>query len=66
MLVTFVDDANDQLFPLAFTIVEGKNNGRWGWFMACIYVRVTQHLDFVRDIRSTQGILAVILDEHLG
>lgn len=42
MLVVVGVDANDQLFPLAFTIVEGENNDSSGWFMACIQMRVTQ------------------------
>lgn len=33
MLVVVGVDANDPLFPLAFAIVEGENNGSWGWFM---------------------------------
>lgn len=42
MFVAVRIDTNDQLFLLAFTIVEGVNNDNWGWFMACIGMRVTQ------------------------
>lgn len=35
-------DANDQLFPLAFAITEGKNGSSWPWFMTCIKRFVTQ------------------------
>ncbi|CAM8983589.1 unnamed protein product [Rhodiola kirilowii] len=48
-------DANNQLLPLAFALVESENNGSWGWFMRCIRIGVTQ-----RDR------LCVISDRHNG
>lgn len=45
MLVAVGVDVNDQLFPLAFIMVEGENNDSWGWFMTCILARVTQRED---------------------
>lgn len=58
-------DANDQLFPLAFAIVEG-NNDSWGWFMACIRMRVTQQPDpcVISDLH--RNIIAAMNDDHLG
>ncbi|XP_027158043.1 uncharacterized protein LOC113759665 [Coffea eugenioides] len=55
MLIAVSADANNQLFPLAFSIVESENNERWGWFMACIREFVTQ-----------QRGLCVISDHHPG
>lgn len=55
MLVAVGIDANDQLFSLAFAIVERENNDSWGWFMAYIRVRVMQRPD-----------LGVISDRHRG
>ncbi|KAL6560408.1 hypothetical protein OROGR_003967 [Orobanche gracilis] len=55
MLIAVSCDANNQLFPLAFAVVEGENNDSWAWFMACIRRFVTQ-----RD-----GI-CVISDRHIG
>ncbi|XP_027082558.1 uncharacterized protein [Coffea arabica] len=55
MLIAVSADANNQLFPLAFSIVEGENNDSWGWFMACIREFVTQR----------RG-LCVISDRHPG
>lgn len=40
-------DTNEQLFPLAFAIVEGENNESWGWFMAYILARGTQQPDLL-------------------
>ena len=34
-------DGNNQLFPLAFAIIEGENFDSWGCFLACIRNRVT-------------------------
>lgn len=35
-------NVNEQLFPIAFIIVEGKNSDSQGLFMACIRVRMMQ------------------------
>lgn len=39
MLVAAGVDRNDQLFLLAFAIVEDKNNDSWRWFMGPAYGR---------------------------
>ncbi|XP_021753616.1 uncharacterized protein LOC110718989 [Chenopodium quinoa] len=41
LIIAMGTDANFQLFPLAFAVVEGENNDSWSWFMACIRARVT-------------------------
>jgi hypothetical protein len=33
MLISIGIDADRQLVPLAFAIVEKENNGSWGWFL---------------------------------
>ena len=43
MIAMGCDDSN-QLFPLAFTIIESKNTDSWSWFLACIRVGVTQRM----------------------
>ncbi|XP_074266433.1 uncharacterized protein LOC141589705 [Silene latifolia] len=35
-------DANNQIFPVAFVIVEAENTDSWPWFMSCIRVFVTK------------------------
>ncbi|XP_021761420.1 uncharacterized protein LOC110726274 [Chenopodium quinoa] len=55
LLVATSVDANFQVFPLAFALVEGENTSSWSWFLGCIRVHVTQ-----RD-----G-LCVISDRHPG
>lgn len=66
MLVAVGVDANDQLFPLAFAIVEGENNDSWGWFMACIRMRVTQRADLCVISDRHRSIIAAMNDDHLG
>jgi len=55
LLIAMASDANFQLFPLAFAVVEGENADSWSWFMACVRARVTQR----------EG-LCVISDRHAG
>lgn len=53
LLIAMATDANFQLFPLAFAIVEGETGEAWEWFMFCIRRSVTQR----------EG-LCVISDRH--
>ncbi|XP_074303789.1 uncharacterized protein LOC141638281 [Silene latifolia] len=55
LMIAMGVDANDQLYPLAFAIVELKTTETWSWFLACIRCLVTQ--------RSG---LCVISDRHPG
>lgn len=55
LLIAMGTDANSQLFPLAFAIVESENGESWKWFMKCIRHLVTQR----------EG-LCVISDRHAG
>ncbi|XP_056697929.1 uncharacterized protein [Spinacia oleracea] len=55
LLIVMSVDANNQIFPLAFAIVEGENGESWPWFMACIRRFVTQRTG-----------LCVLSDRHLG
>ncbi|XP_021595104.1 uncharacterized protein LOC110601981 [Manihot esculenta] len=48
-------DGNNQIFPLAFAIVEKEDSDNWGWFMSCLRVYVTERED-----------LCVISDRHIG
>ncbi len=55
VLIAMGVDAEDQIFPLAFAIVESENGSSWPWFMDCIGRRVTQRPG-----------LCVISDRHAG
>lgn len=71
MLVVVAVDANDQLFPIAFAIVEGENNDSWGWFMSCSRARVArawvaqrEELCVISD--RHKRIITTMNDEYLG
>ena len=59
-------DGNNQLFPLTFSITEGENIDSWGWFLACIRNRVTQHMGICVIFDRHLGIMATMSDPHLG
>ena len=59
-------DGNNQLFTLAFAIIEGENIDSWGWFLACIRNRVTQHMRICVISDRHLGIMTTISDLHLG
>ena len=59
-------DGNNQLFPLAFAIIEGENIDSWGWFLACIRNKVTQHMRIYVISDRHSGIMITISDLHLG
>ena len=41
LLIAMATDANNEVYPLAFTIVESESKETWGWFLACLMQFVT-------------------------
>ena len=41
-MIAMAIDANSQLFPHAFAIVEGESNDTWSWFLDCIKKYITK------------------------
>ena len=66
LLIAMGCDENNQLFPLAFAITEGENTDSWGWFLACIRNRVTQRTGICVISYRHPGIMATMVDPHLG
>ncbi|XP_021740856.1 uncharacterized protein LOC110707155 [Chenopodium quinoa] len=66
LLVAASVDANFQVFPLAFALVEGQNTSSWSWFLGCIRVHVTQRdgLCVISDRHA--GIIAAMNDPNVG
>ncbi|XP_021775241.1 uncharacterized protein LOC110739096 [Chenopodium quinoa] len=66
LLVATSVDANFQVFPPAFALVEGENTSSWSWFMGCIRVHVTQRdgLCVISDRHA--GIIAAMNDLNVG
>ncbi|KAG5512739.1 hypothetical protein RHGRI_038847 [Rhododendron griersonianum] len=55
LLVAVTQDAENQIMPIAFAIVEKEDRDNWGWFLTCIRHFVTKR----------QG-LCLISDRHSG
>ncbi|XP_021766110.1 uncharacterized protein LOC110730595 [Chenopodium quinoa] len=55
LLVAAGRDANDQMYPVAWAVVEGENNDSWAWFMTEVKVCL--------QLGEGHG-LEIILDEH--
>ena len=66
LLIAMGCDGNNQLFPLAFAIIEGENTDSWGWFLACIRNHVTQKPGICVISDRHPGIMAAMVDPHLG
>lgn len=41
LLIAMAVDAENEVFPLAFAIVEGESCASWSWFLSCIRLYVT-------------------------
>ncbi|GJW65268.1 vinorine synthase-like protein [Tanacetum coccineum] len=55
LLTAMRRDGNNQMFPIAWVVVNIENNDNWHWFLACIY----------EDLMLHQGAyLTIILDGH--
>ena len=65
LLIAMGCDENNQLFPLAFAIIEGKNIDSWGCFLACIRNRVTQRTGICVIYDRHPCIMAAMSDPHL-
>ncbi|XP_021750663.1 uncharacterized protein LOC110716351 [Chenopodium quinoa] len=66
LLVATSVDANFQVFPLAFALVEGENTSSWSWFLGCIRVHVTQRDGLCVISDRHPGIIAVMTDPNVG
>ena len=42
LLIAMTQDANNEVYPLAFAIVESESKDSWKWFLCCIKENVIQ------------------------
>ncbi|KAK9998184.1 hypothetical protein SO802_017787 [Lithocarpus litseifolius] len=55
LLIAMATDANNEVYLLAFAVVESESKETWGWFLECL-------TRFVTD----QNNLSIISDRHSG
>ena len=65
LMISMGCDGNNQLFPLAFSIIKGENIDSRGWFLACIRNRVTQRAGICVTSDRHPSIMAALSDSHL-
>ena len=41
LLIAMAIDGNNEIYPLAFAVVESEITESWGWFLACLLTYVT-------------------------
>uniref|UniRef100_A0A2N9EWY4 SWIM-type domain-containing protein n=1 Tax=Fagus sylvatica TaxID=28930 RepID=A0A2N9EWY4_FAGSY len=60
LLIAMATEANNEIYPLAFAVVESENGDSWSWFLDCIRKHVTsrKHLCIISDRHG--GILHAI------
>ena len=62
LMIEMATNANNKIYPVAFTVVENESTETWGWFLACIrtYVTDQKHLCVISDRHP--GIQAIFRD----
>ncbi|XP_075636912.1 uncharacterized protein LOC142609186 [Castanea sativa] len=58
LLIAMATDANNEIFPLAFAVVDDETGASWGWFLECLRTAI-------RDVVPNSGI-CIISDRHKG
>ena len=66
LMIAMSCDGNNLLFPLTFALTEGDNIDSWKWFLTCIRNKVTQRMRLCVKFDRHPGIMAVMIDFHLG
>uniref|UniRef100_K3YZ76 SWIM-type domain-containing protein n=1 Tax=Setaria italica TaxID=4555 RepID=K3YZ76_SETIT len=67
LLIAISCDTNNNLFPLAFALVERENNDGWGWFLRLVWLHVVEpdrEVGIISD--KHQGILNTMREQIEG
>ena len=56
LLIAMATNSNNEIYPLAFAVVESESTESWGWFLACLltYVMDRTNLCIISDRRSEE------------
>nr|XP_023915455.1 uncharacterized protein LOC112027025 [Quercus suber] len=58
LLIAMATDANNEIFRLAFAVVDDETGASWGWFLSCLRKEI-------RDVVPESGI-CIISERHRG
>ena len=58
LLIAMATNTNNEIFLLAFAVMDGETGASWGWFLSCLRIAI-------RDVVPDLGI-CIILDRHRG
>lgn len=64
LLIAMAVDAENEVFPLAFAIVEGESCASWSWFLYCIRLYVTQRQGICLISSQHKGIISALSNPH--
>ena len=40
LLIAMATDTNNEIFPLAFAIMDDETRASWGWFLSCLQIAI--------------------------
>ncbi|KAK9985882.1 hypothetical protein SO802_030833 [Lithocarpus litseifolius] len=58
LLIAMATDANNEIFPLAFAVVDEETGASWGWLLSCLRTAIS-------DVVPDSGI-CIMSDRHRG
>ena len=67
LLIVMATNGNNEIYPLAFAVVESESTESWGWLLACLLTYVTDRTNLCIISNRHQGIQSCFDDtEHRG
>ena len=67
LLIAMATNSNNEIYPLAFAVVESESTESWGWFLACLLTYVTDQTNLCIISDRHRGIQSCFDDiEHMG
>uniref|UniRef100_A0A2N9HQ99 SWIM-type domain-containing protein n=1 Tax=Fagus sylvatica TaxID=28930 RepID=A0A2N9HQ99_FAGSY len=55
LMIAMATDANNEIYPLAFAVMEKESKDTWRWFLRCLKKHVTKNRELLHHIRQTWG-----------
>ena len=65
LLIAMAMNANNEVYPLVFVVVESESKDTWGWFLACLTTFVTDRTNLCIISNRHSGIKAYFDDRSM-